>query len=241
MLENPPGGGEGPHIHILMHIPPEGHEALTAELAGRITAAMGLDREELVRLREVRKHLRAVGKFKEAKKVRLPFHFRRSRSNPGYLLSERERLVRLRYMAKGADPDIVAPELGRRETLLQHARKNHCGEDVLPDKPHITLRKPGNVRARGRAGSSHFVGKKARREAGWVEDKSLAWLSREGESEKLLVGALALLKAAWSSNKPKPIEVSELDDAIEISKSDLPSRLLGDMTWYNMGRKSEDF
>jgi hypothetical protein len=75
------------------------------------------------------------------------------------------RIGGLRYIAKGAFPFEIVTYLGQRIYLRD-----------LPSFQH-PLEPQGRVPRRKRAGSSHQLGKQARRLAGWKEVNDLLWLS----------------------------------------------------------------
>ncbi|MFC0407449.1 hypothetical protein [Roseomonas elaeocarpi] len=179
VLENPPSGGPGIHMHLLMHLP-EGPEWLSL-------------RNSLERC------LQMAGGWSFSTSSSAPVAgaaLPKSRRTPlelgGSPLSVADQLIKLRYLSKGISPREVVVVDGVRKTLNQLA-----GDSI---DPHVTLRPQGDVFTTKRAGGTSSLGKTSRRKAGWVEQNDLLWLSRKLERDALRKETENKLKA-WHKKK----------------------------------------
>ena len=103
--------------------------------------------------------------------------------------SDLDPLVRLRYMAKGANSQEVVILDNERITLEQLSERTR-----VDGKPGIRLEPQGNVRVSKRAGSSRPTGKAARKAAGWADDSDLLWLCPELGRRRIRAEVRARLK-----------------------------------------------
>ena len=104
--ENPPKGGHGPHIHILLHLPPERWAELREKLLHRMRKAGGWTIDDITP---------AKGKW-------LPLKIE-PEEGQGPLVERGDPslhpLRKLRYMAKGACQGEIVAVNGERQTLAQ--------------------------------------------------------------------------------------------------------------------------
>ncbi|WP_207191533.1 hypothetical protein [Paracraurococcus ruber] len=187
VVENPPQGGRGPHMHILQHLPQDNWLALRDSLYLQLRstgawadhefgfskqqALQGGERERPAKWRPLFMHAEPLGNH-------VPWDW------------QREALKRLRYMAKGANPQEVVLVNGERLTLGQlgerylgfHTKRtlddNGIVRETVVLRPGVNLAPQGDPRIKKRVGSSRELGQAARREFGWNEVHDLRWLCR---------------------------------------------------------------
>jgi hypothetical protein len=234
VIENPPKGGPGPHLHLLLHLPPDRAAELKPKIERVLRISMGWKAEEI----EERKHLRSVAKQaaqieidaakprdqftigKEAKdrtqadpSVRLPFKISDHTSH-GDVLTDDEAEKCLAYMCKTIDPDIQITLGGELASIADHA-----------SRWDITLQEGGDVRVKRRAGASVNLQEKAREEAGFVAPPigNLEWMSRrvylERNIEKIKAGLKLLRQNQIAAEPQSQVEVKPVARAEKIDTS----------------------
>ncbi len=158
VLENPPQGGHGLHLHILQHLPAERWHELREALHGCLRSAGGWPDEHFAPDQK----WKPLDVFGEELGLGLPIDM------------ALDPLKRLRYMAKGANPQEVVTLDGERITLEQLSERMGMG-----GRFGINLKPQGDARVSKRAGSSRAIGKAARKAARWTEDPDMLWLCPE--------------------------------------------------------------
>ena len=164
VLENLPQGGPGPHLHILQHLPPERWHKLREALHRFLKKTGGWPDEHFA----PEQTWKPLDVFGEELSLEAPAG------------GNRDPLRRLRYMAKGANPQEVVTLDGERITLAQLSERMGTAA-----KPDIKLEPQGDARVSKRAGSSKSIGKAARKAAGWTEERDLLWLCPELDRRRI--------------------------------------------------------
>lgn len=172
--ENPPEGGRGPHLNLLLHLPPERWEELRAKLLRCMRVAGGWGEKD----------------FQTDWK---PVHIEPAPGQgPLTQSGAQDGRRKLRYICKGASPGEIVELEGRRE-ILSRLRGSRAPFDVR-------LEPQGKVASKKRAGSSGTLSRAVRSKAGWPERTDLEWMSAAIELEKQKSRVLAGLKA-WDECK----------------------------------------
>lgn len=185
VLENPPQGGHGPHIHILQHLPAERWRELRASLFRCLVEAGGWPDTSFAPGTD----WKPVHIVEEELTLKRPLDVSIDPNlNP---------LTKLRYMAKGINPQEVVLVGGERATLAQLSERTSTVTDHGPTRG-ITLKPQGDVRVTKRAGSSRAIGKTTRKLAGWIEDDDLLWLCRPIELKRREAEVRKML-TAWDA------------------------------------------
>ena len=195
-LENPPEGGHGPHLHLLMHLPEDRWSDLSAALATCLRKSMGWLQKDLEDLKaKIYAHKGGIG---SCDSVWLPFLISASKDSPGGPLTPQESLTRLRYLCKSVDPHALVEIGGKVQTLEDHAGPAF--------DPYITLQNCGDPRTKKRLGTSQNLGIQARSARGWVEETDFGWMSRKVQRDELIANVMSLLKGFEQGKLPPPQE-----------------------------------
>lgn len=206
VLENPPQGGRGPGIHILLHLPPSEWLEKRKALHDCLRKVMDWDSRELATL-EAAKRAAAKPQW-----VRLPFYFSiGSRFGP---LSAPDQERKLAYMLKGCSPDEEVTIAGVTKTLAEHNGDLARGEV-------ITLEPQGDPYTKRRVEASRILAKKARATAGWQEDEDDTWLHRDARLTQRKNAVLALLRGKFQPAavpiEPDPAATDEPEWSLEMA------------------------
>jgi len=196
VLENPPKGGPGPHVHLLLHLPQasyQGERSRLEMLLGKHTKWTPAE-IEATKLAFAGKS----GALAGHEEVILPFHIANHSEpeidegtvDPLAPLNPKERITRLRYMAKGVDPNLIVSIGGQRKTIENHAGGNR--------NQAITIKNQGDPRIAKRVGSSRSLGKTARdKDTSWTERLDFDWLSRDVARKQVRAHVQEQLRRLW--------------------------------------------
>jgi hypothetical protein len=176
-IENPSEGGHGPHMHLLLHLPQDRWEKLTASLGEFLSNSMEWSAQDL---KPIQERIAAVNCSLEDRMRRselwLPFHISPADRGEWRPLSEREARIKLAYICKSVDPNAIVEIDGRTQTIEAHASSGPTCD--------ITLQDCGDPRTKRRIGTSQPLSIGERQKAGWTEDDNCDWLSRKVQDRR---------------------------------------------------------
>lgn len=171
--ENPPSGGPGPHINILLHLPVDRYAELRTKLFKFLQSVGGWDDSNCPDA-PANPHQRRGLLIKPAL-GRLPMDRRNSENTVAYIL-------------KGIHPHEPVTYEGRRMTVSELPVSPIYHYRTLADE----LSPQGNVRSERRTGISAGISRSARKAAGWSEIKDLRLMSEPYRRQRQEMDLVAL-------------------------------------------------
>jgi hypothetical protein len=184
-IENPPMGGQGPHLHLLMHLPEDRYPELIEAMESFLCTTMRWSRsdidDEKAKIENWGGHVNSSDPKEEAW---LPFYISPNPKGKHEPLTPNETLIRLRYICKSVDPSEEIEIDGHVQTLEEHSGFGS----------HITLRAGGDPRTKRRLGATRSLSISMRASHGWQEDHDLSWLSRDVQMKRLKASVINLLE-----------------------------------------------
>jgi hypothetical protein len=184
--ENPPSGGTGPHINILLHLPEDRYADLRPKLFKFLQGVGGWD--------DINCPDKPRNRFKRRGLVIKPLLGRRP-------MNRADSQHTVAYILKGIHPHEPVVHEGRRMTISEMPYSDIKHYLTLAD----ALAPQGNVRSVRRTGSSVGIRRSARKAAGWSETKDLRFMSEpyrrqvlDREFQEIILRTPALVKKAMA-------------------------------------------
>ncbi len=191
-IENPVKGGHGPHMHLLMHLPPDRWESLTASMHTFLATTMAWTKDDLQKVQDkIDREAPSLEERLNCSELWLPFYISPATDGEWRPFSEKEARIKLAYICKSIDPDAIVEIDGRTQTIWQHASSG------------ITLKECGDPKVRKRIATGEPLSIGSRKAAGWVEDDDWDWLSRDVQDRRWRERVLTEHALRFGENTPE--------------------------------------